>query len=430
MQIKQSTISWGLIFGGLLFFIYLVGDILTPFIFGAFVAYFLDPVADKFEEKGLSRSLSTVLTLSIFCAILAGVIMVFGPLFFDQIGGLIEKIPVYIAQLEQEHGMALRKYLDMVQPGLQDQAKDMAFKFSNELFKISGVLLTGLFTSGAAVFSVISLVLISPIIAFYLLRDWDILVKKIDDLLPREKVSVIRKNFMKIDEIISAYIRGQVSVCIIMAIFYSINLTIVGLNYGFAIGFLTGILSFIPYVGMAIGAITGLTVAYIQFGFGDGMLLVLAVFIFGNVIEGNFVTPKLVGDSVELHPAWIIFALLAGGAVFGFKGILIAIPSAAVIGVLTRSSVEAYKTSGLYLGYDSNTLHINPTGYTAHEGVITEREEAPVFSAFEDLKPQTKPMQEMPKKTKVANNPKPKKNKKKKKKKELEFKFPKPESGF
>ena len=174
---------------------------------------------------------------------------------------------------------------------------------------------------------------------------------------------------------------------------------------------------------MAIGAITGLIVAYIQFGFDDGMLLVVAVFVFGNVIEGNFITPKLVGDKVELHPAWIIFALLAGGAVIGFTGILIAIPAAAVIGVLTRSSVDAYKQSGLYLGYEDS---MRISGNFSQDGVVTDKMETPIFSGFEDLKPQKRPEHKPEHKahektTKVANDQKPKK---KKKKKEFELKFP------
>jgi predicted PurR-regulated permease PerM len=419
MQIKQSTISWGLIFGGLFFFMYLVGDILAPFIFGVIVAYFLDPVADKLQDKGVSRTNATLTVLGGFIAVVVGFLFIFAPLFFDQIGDLIAKIPAYVAQLEQKHGEAVKGFLTKIEPDIQNQAKSFAFKFSEEILKFSGTILAGIFSSGAAIFGLFSLVLISPIIAFYLLRDWDLLVKKIDDLLPREKVSVIRKNFVKIDNIISAYIRGQVTVCLVMAVFYSVNLTLVGLNYGFAIGFLTGVLSFVPYVGMAVGAITGLIVAYMEFGFDDGMLLVVAVFVFGNVIEGNFITPKLVGDKVELHPAWIIFALLAGGTILGFTGVLIAIPVAAVIGVLTRSSVEAYKQSGLYLGYDSMQISSN----YSQEGEVTGKVETPVFAGFENLKPQKRPEHKpVDKTTKVSNDPKPKK--KKKKKTEFELKFP------
>ncbi len=421
MQIKQSTISWTIIFGLAFLIIYLVGGILAPFIFGIIVAYFLDPIADKLEEKGLSRTNSTVVVLGGFSAILIGVIVLFGPILLDQIIELISKIPVYAAQLEHDHGENVKNLLHKFMPDIQDQAKDFAFKFSNELLKLSGLLLSGIFTSGAAIFSLLSLFLISPIIAFYMLRDWDVLVKKIDDLLPRNNLSAIRKNFVKIDNIISAYIRGQVTVCLIMAVFYSVNLSLVGLNYGFAIGFVTGILAFIPYVGMAIGAITGLIVAYVEFGLDDGMLLVALVFVFGNVIEGNFITPKLVGDSVELHPAWIIFALLAGGTLIGFTGVLVAIPAAAVIGVLTRSSVEVYKQSSLYLGnYDTMQLSAN---FTQQDGVVTEKHENPVFSGFEEVAPQSRPERKIVDDVKVANNPKPKK--KKKKKKEFELKFPK-----
>ena len=427
MQIKQSTISWAIIFGVAFLLIYLVGGILAPFIFGAIVAYFLDPMADRVEDLGTSRTVATLVVLGTFSAVLVAVVMVFGPLFFDQIGNLMAKIPVYIAQLEQQHGENVKELLHKFVPDIEDQAKDFAFKFSNDLLKLSGALVTGIFTSGAAIFGFLSLVLISPIIAFYMLRDWDILVKKIDDLLPRNNLSAIRKNFVKIDKIISAYIRGQVTVCMIMSVFYSVNLTLVGLNYGFAIGFVTGVLTFIPYIGMAVGAVTGIIVAYIQFGMNDGLLLVGLVFVFGNVIEGNFITPKLVGDSVELHPAWIIFALLAGGTLLGFTGVLIAIPAAAVIGVLTRSSVDVYKHSPLYLGSEYDDTIKLSTGFTQQEGVITEKLENPVFEGFEEevIKPSSKshPERKIVDNVKVANDPKPKK--KPKKKKEYELKFPK-----
>ncbi len=418
MQIKQSTISWAIIFGVFFFFIYLVGSILMPFVFGAIVAYFLDPMADKLEERGLTRNTSTVIVLGSFSAILITVIALLGPLLFDQVTDLISKTPEYAAQLEREYGEKVRELVHKVSPNIQDEAKDFAFKFSNEILKISGSLLTGILSSGVAIFSLLSLIFISPIIAYYLLRDWDKLVKKIDDLLPREKLSSIRKNFVNIDRIISAYIRGQVTVCLVMAVIYSVLLALVGLNYSLAIGFLTGVLSFVPYVGMTVGAVTGLTVGYIQFGFSEGLMWVAGAFVLGNLTEGNFITPKLVGNSVELHPAWVIFALLAGGTVLGFTGVLIAIPAAAVIGVLTRSSVEVYKHSPLYLGY--NSMQISAS-FTQQEGIVTEREETPIFAGFADLKPQVRPEK------KVANESLIKK-KKKKKKKEPELKFPKPDN--
>jgi predicted PurR-regulated permease PerM len=380
MQIKQSTIQWIIIFSVFFLAIYLVSSVLMPFIFGAIVAYFLDPVTDKLQDKGLSRNRATVTVLGIFLAIIIGIFALAGPLLVEQISGLFTKIPEYLGQLEREHGESVKELVNKYAPDFQTQAKDAAVQYSSQLLKISTSILGGFIASSTSILSFLSLVFISPIVAYYLLRDWDVIVKKIDDLLPRNKISVIRKNLVKIDTIISAYIRGQVTVCLIMAVLYSLNLTLAGLNYSLAIGVLTGILTFIPYVGMTIGALTGLIVAYMQFGFEIQFAWVVVAFLLGNLLEGNFITPKIVGESVELHPAWVIFALLAGGATLGFTGVLIAIPAAAVIGVLTRSSVEAYKESGLYLGFDNIQIE---RGTAQQEGIVTEKEESPIFETKE-----------------------------------------------
>lgn len=381
MQIKQSTIQWGIIFSVLFLAIYLVSSVLMPFIFGAIMAYFLDPVTDKLQEKGLSRNRATIAVLGIFLGIIVGIFALAGPLLVEQISGLFTKIPEYLAQLEKEHGESVKALVSQYAPDFQMQAKDAAVQYSSQLLKISTSLLGGFIASSTSILSFLSLVFISPIVAYYLLRDWDVIVKKIDDLLPRSKVSVIRKNLVKMDKIISAYIRGQVTVCLIMSVLYSLNLTLAGLNYSLAIGVLTGILTFIPYVGMTIGALTGLIVAYMQFGFEIQFAWVVVAFLLGNLLEGNFITPKIVGESVELHPAWVIFALLAGGATLGFTGVLIAIPAAAVIGVLTRSSVEAYKESGLYLGFENIAIE---RGTAQQEGVVTEKQESPIFEKSEE----------------------------------------------
>jgi predicted PurR-regulated permease PerM len=451
MQIKQSTIQWTLIFSVFFLAIYLVSSVLMPFIFGAIIAYFLDPVTDKLQLKGLSRNRSTIIILSIFVGILVGIFALVGPLLIDQISGLFDKIPEYLAQLEKEHGESVKALVNQYAPEFQVQAQDAAVQYSSQLLKISTTLLGGFIASSTSILSFLSLVFISPIVAYYLLRDWDIIVKKIDELLPRTNVSKIRKNLTKIDKIISAYIRGQVTVCLIMSIIYSVNLTLVGLNYSLAIGFLTGVLTFIPYVGMTVGALTGLIVAYMQFGFEIGFAWVVVAFLLGNLLEGNFITPKIVGESVELHPAWIIFALLAGGATLGFTGVLIAIPAAAVIGVLTRSSVETYKQSGLYLGLENIQIE---RGSAQQEGVVTEKQETPIFEKTEEpaVKPKKtdkaekteKPTTKEPRRfviddfvlnpnsefSNVAKEEKPKAKKekpkgaKKTKKKEPELKFP------
>ena len=187
-------------------------------------------------------------------------------------------------------------------------------------------------------------------VAFYLLRDWDLIVTKIDIWLPRNHAPIIRKQINEIDRILAAFVRGQMTVCIILGLFYGISLSLIGLDFGFLVGFMTGLLAFIPYFGMLLGLVVGLGIAIFQFTDWLPVLGVAAVFLVGQVLEGNFITPKLVGDRVGLHPVWIIFALLAGGTLFGFVGILVAVPVAAATGVLIRFALAQYMGSALYKG--------------------------------------------------------------------------------
>jgi predicted PurR-regulated permease PerM len=213
-----------------------------------------------------------------------------------------------------------------------------------------GNLLTRIWGGGVALLNLLSLLVITPIVMFYLLRDWDDIVETIDDWLPRPLAPVIREKTIEIDEVLSGFLRGQFSVCLLLGLLYAFGLILVGLDFGLIIGFFTGLISFVPYFGMLIGFAIALGVAIAQFSDWQPVAMVAGVFVIGQFLEGNFITPKLVGERIGLHPAWIIFALLAGGALFGFTGILIAVPTAAVVGVLGRFSIQQYKKSVAYLG--------------------------------------------------------------------------------
>ena len=191
---------------------------------------------------------------------------------------------------------------------------------------------------------------ITPIVTFYLLRDWDLLVARIDGWLPRRHVDVIREQMRLIDRSLSGFVRGQLMVCLMLGVFYAIGLTVVGLDFGLVIGLATGLVSFVPYFGMLAGFVVGIGVAVAQFGSWVPVALVAAVFVIGQFVEGNFVTPRVVGNRIGLHPVWLIFALLAGGALFGFTGLLLAVPVAAVLGVLVRFSLERYLAGAAYRG--------------------------------------------------------------------------------
>lgn len=209
--------------------------------------------------------------------------------------------------------------------------------------KLAGGVLRGIITSGFAIFNLISLLLITPVVAFYMLRDWDMFIAKVDSLLPRRSKASIREQARQIDRTLAGFIRGQLSVCVILGTYYSLGLYLVGLDLGLLVGFIAGLISFIPYVGSIVGFLLSIGIAFAQFDSLMPILQVVLVFVTGQFLEGNFLTPKLVGENVGLHPVWVMFALLAGGVLLGFLGLMIAVPLAAVIGVLLRHAIENYK---------------------------------------------------------------------------------------
>ena len=192
------------------------------------------------------------------------------------------------------------------------------------------------------------LLVITPLVAFYLLRDWDRIVARIDSLLPSRIRPIVREQAKEIDDILAGFVRGQATVCLLLGVFYAVGLSLAGLDFGVIVGLGTGLISFIPYFGMTIGLVTGMGIAVAQFADWVPIAIVAGVFAVGQVLEGNVITPRLVGNRVRLHPVWVIFAVLAGGALFGFTGILLALPAAAVIGVLVRFAVSRYQGSSLF----------------------------------------------------------------------------------
>lgn len=333
----------------LLFFLVSVKSVLFPFVVALIMAYFLDPAADKLEEKGFSRTWATVTITAIFFCVIIAAIFVLGPLIYNQFLAFLEKLPEYIHFLSDEILPSLSEKLRMVDPHAVEKATQAIGTGSGQLVGIAGKFLQNIWASGVAIINILSLIFITPVVTFYILRDWDRLVAKANGLLPPKYAYSIRQQAREIDHTLAGYIRGQTYVCLLLGTFYSLGLSMAGLDFGLVLGMVTGILCFIPYVGMLFGFLTGMLIAYFQF---DGEITQLAIiagiFIAGQIIEGNFITPKLVGDKVGLHPVWLIFGMLCGGALFGFTGILLAVPVTAILGVLVRFAVAHYMQSDLY----------------------------------------------------------------------------------
>ncbi len=329
--------------------VYVLRSVLMPFVAGIVLGYLFDPLASRFEKWKMSRTWATIMVFVLVVLIVVPALILLFGVIDEQLVVLVEAAPNYIA--------AFIKKAEPVLLGLQERFPDLeAANLKNILkenmtsgMQLGGKVLRGLISNGFALINLISLLLIMPVVAFYMLRDWDMFVKKVDNLLPRKSKAAIREQFRQIDRALSGFIRGQVSVCLILGTYYSIGLRLVGLELGLLVGFLAGLISFIPYVGSISGFVVSIVLALAQFDDLTKVLEVVAVFMIGQFAEGNFLTPKLVGDNVGLHPVWVMFSLLAGGVLLGFLGLMIAVPVAAIIGVLVRYTIENYKKSSLYL---------------------------------------------------------------------------------
>jgi predicted PurR-regulated permease PerM len=330
--------------------VYLLRSMLLPFVAGMGVAYFLDPVADRLEKWGLSRTLATSLITAAFFVGVIVVLILLVPLLEGQVVAFIGRLPGYAEALREYAGPLLERLEASLSAGDMESLGDAAGAYAGQAIKWIGALLVNVWSGGVALFQLISLVVITPLVSFYLLRDWDRIVEQIDAYLPRKSAHVIHEQIGKIDRTVAGFVRGQATVCLILAVYYAVGLSLVGLEFGLLIGLGTGLISFIPYFGMMIGLAAGFGVALAQYSDIGSIALVAGVFAVGQVMEGNFLTPNLVGERIGLHPVWIIFALLAGGTLFGFTGILLAVPAAAVIGVLVRFALESYRDSRLYEG--------------------------------------------------------------------------------
>ncbi len=345
---------WLVILAVCLALIYLLSGVLVPFIAGMATAYFLDPIADRLERWGLSRTSATLAITAAFFVLVVTVIIVLAPLIEGQLAEFISHIPEYRKSVEDRFGPAVKTLLshlsrhdvEKLRGALGDQAGAVASWAFGFLQAILGSVLKG----GMALVNLASLLFITPIVTFYLLRDWPKLIERVKAWLPRKQAPLIIDCAGQIDSTLSAFVRGQALVCLALAALYGVGLTLVGIDLGLVIGIAAGVLSFVPYLGTLSGLTIAVGVGIAQGGDWHLPAAAAGVFAVGHLLEGNFLTPRLVGDRVGLHPLWIMFALLAGGAGFGFVGILLAVPVAAVTGVVVRTMLAGYLTSPLYLG--------------------------------------------------------------------------------
>jgi predicted PurR-regulated permease PerM len=329
------------------YFIYLIKSILTPFVCSLIIAYLLDPFVDHLHEKWrISRLQATSLILGLFLVTLICLGVVVFPIVYTQFSDLISTIPEYLTaiftKIYPQMASMLGEFGIKISPNFAELIEND--KIATPLFDFLTNFLSNFFASSVALINILSLIFIMPILVFYLLNDWDVLVAKIHGYLPAKFAASTQRIAKEIDDTLSGYIRGQINVCLILGATYSVLLSFTGLNFGFLIGFLTGLFAFIPYIGALSGVTAAIIIALFQWGFDAiNVSFVALVFVFGQILESNFLTPKLIGSRVGLHPVWIIFGLFVFGSLFGMIGILFATPLTAISGVLIRHLALEYK---------------------------------------------------------------------------------------
>ncbi|MDD5586867.1 MAG: AI-2E family transporter [Alphaproteobacteria bacterium] len=328
--------------------LWLLKPMLLPFIAGFAIAYFLNPVVDGLTRHKVPRWLGTFFVLFGFVVAVVMVFLMIAPLLQEQIGALIDAVPGYIETLRAHLIPSAERWLRRLSPGNVENIRAAAGQVAGNAAGWAGKLLQGLISESAALFNILALIIITPVVAFFILRDWPKLTHNVDVLLPRKYIGLIHEVLAEINRTLSGFIRGQALVCLCLAVIYSAGLSLAGIKYGVTIGIIAGVLSFVPYVGSTFVLASGLILSFVQYGDFFHVAMALLVFLIGQSLEGYVLTPKLVGGRVGLHPVWILFALFAGGSLLGFVGVLIAVPVAAIAGVLIRFAIRRYKKSGFY----------------------------------------------------------------------------------
>jgi len=351
--LSNRWLFWVGVAAGFLLLLWLLNDILLPFVVGGVVAYFFDPLVVRLQRAGLSRTWATTVVTIIAVLIAAGVLTAILPPLLSQLEELITSAPTFVvkaAQGLQPMIEPIRERMGLPPLSLQD-LQEVVTQRAGQMLSFVGSFAGRVAQGGVAIINLLGLLFLTPVVTFYLLRDWPKVVASIDRALPLDHAVTIRTLAHEANAAVAGYLRGQALVCLILGTIYAVGLTIVGLQFGIVIGLIAGLISFIPFVGTLVGAVLSIGMALAQFP-PDwmGVAKVAAVFVLGNLLEGNLLSPKLVGDRVGLHPVWIMFALLAGGSLFGFTGVLIAVPVAAVIGVVVRHLMKRYRDSTFYRG--------------------------------------------------------------------------------
>lgn len=344
MTIEKQTRYWAVAIAVLLALLWALGDVLLPFLVGAALAYFLNPIATRLTRRGFPRVLAVSLIMVVMVGVTVVLILLIVPSVIGEAAQLAQAAPDLFRRLQEVLSERFPDLLDA------DSQLRQTLSGMGETIRDRGLALAdGVLRSVSGVISVLVFIVIAPVVTFYLLVDWPRLTDTIDDALPRQHAPVIRDLLRQIDRALAGFVRGQVTVCLILSVYYASALLVAGLQFGLVVGVIAGLVSFIPYIGAIAGGVLAIGLALFQFwGTPVPILIVVGIFVVGQVLESNVLVPNMVGGSVGLHPVWLLFAVSAFGSAFGFTGMLVAVPLAAALGVLVRFGFDRYKSSALY----------------------------------------------------------------------------------
>ena len=357
MADSRRWVWWGVALGFVLF-VYFLHPILTPFLVAIVLAYMFDPVVDRLERLGLSRTWGTITVFTLFTVILMTLLLVLVPLLAKQLLKLYQLAPQVLDWLQHTAMPWVQAKLGLSDSFWKfDKIKAAITENMGQATDIVGIVLSQATASSLVLIGLLANLVLIPVVAFYLLRDWNIMIARIRDLLPRSRADQIVSLAKECHDVLGAFVRGQLLVMLALGVIYSAGLMLVGLELGLLIGLMAGLAAIVPYMGFIIGIGAALVAGLFQFG-GDlyPMIGIVVVFMVGQALEGMVLTPLLVGDRIGLHPVAVIFAILAGGELFGFTGVLLALPLAAVIMVLVRHVQDLYKDSQVYKGSEDPQL--------------------------------------------------------------------------
>lgn len=349
MTTKMQFVFWLVCLAVIALFILIFRDVLAPFVIGITIAYLLNPLVLRLEKLNMSRTLATIGILAIFFLLVTGLIVLIIPPLYRELAQLAEALPQYLQMLNERIQPYMNQVEAEVNAGNLDQSfREMVQNNIGNAFSFSSTLLGSVLSGGRAFIGFLSLLVITPLVAFFMMREWPKFTSGVDELIPRHNHDEIKGLLSDIDRKIAGFVRGQLLVALSLGLIYAVALTLVGLDFGFLIGLMSGLLSIIPLFGSIVGLLVSVLVAWFQATDLVFVLTVAAIFMVGQVLEGNVITPKLVGGSVGMHPLWILFSIMAGASLFGIVGMMISVPVAATIGVLLGFAIEKYQQSNYY----------------------------------------------------------------------------------